>query len=550
MMRTLSNCAAGAVRTLALGQALAVMLLCAGCGETQIEAGEVMEGSVLNGRPTTLREGGEPVTGTVVRKNAEGRIIESIDYRDGFPNGWKRVWYDNGQLRSELEVAFRDYGGSTGLVTIGTSRSWCENGTLSQENVYDDQGRPTGQHRTWTCRGELLTVTSYPSGEYRLASEYQDGGIWLIEEGVRDAESRWEGAHTRYHQNGNRALVDHWKNGLLDGPYQEWDEAGSLVATGSYAAGQRIGTWRTVRSGFETIQDYDSANFVDPNYTGPFMQAAGIRPSTSGWVARLPLQDYAVDADKLRYYVTEGLVNPKLKLHNGPLPQPFVSSSWTYPYVQASRAALDLLVELGADPKAVDSDRRSRLHHCMFSLADGGVCSPAEVGRLIGLGLPVDEPDIGDYTPLLDLVMTSWYFRWAPSPAVQLEVAELLLDAGADPDRQGGRDTLAPQREGLSPLMAAANAKRFELARLLLERSSNPAATHKLGYNLVHLVFLNQNLQQFNLRLDDQAKAFIELAVHKGVDPAAPLGEMGTLKDIAERAGAIDLARFLAGLKS
>jgi ankyrin repeat protein len=161
----------------------------------------------------------------------------------------------------------------------------------------------------------------------------------------------------------------------------------------------------------------------------------------------------------------------------------------------------------------------------------------------------VDEPDIGDFTPLLDLVMTSWNWRWAPSPAVQLEVAKILLAAGANPDRPGGRDMLAPQREGLSPLMAAAHAKRFELATLLLEHSRTPASASKLGYNVIHLVFLDQNLQQFNMRLDDAARAFIELAASKGVDPAAPLGELGTLKDVAQRAGAIELAKFFGGLQ-
>ncbi len=42
----------------------------------------------------------------------------------------------------------------------------------------------------------------------------------------------------------------------------------------------------------------------------------------------------------------------------------------------------------------------------------------------------------------------------------------------------------------------------------------------------------------------------VELAVSKGIDPLAPLGESGTLKEIAEQIGAIDAARFLTELKA
>lgn len=529
---------------------ITVPFLAGGCGGGDIDAIDVNEGSVTSGQATTYREGGKMVTGTVVKRNADGEIRESMDYVDGYPNGQKKVWYDNGQLKSEASLIYKDYGRSTGFMNNGPARQFCENGTLREERIFNEEGAPVGQHRSWTCTGELLTVNSFPSGEYRQASEMDDGSIWVSEEGFRTEAGKWEGEHRRYHQNGNLSLVEHWKDGALDGSYEEWDAAGTRIVTGHYAAGERVGTWITVNNGYTTVQDYDVTNFANLDYAGPFMQAAGIQPSNSGWGAKLPLKDYRVDAEKIRYYVTEGLIDPRKKLHVGNAPTPFVSTIWTYPYIHASRGALDTLVELGADPKAVDSDKRSRLHHCIFSLDSAGVCSVAEIKRLIDLGLAVDEPDVGDFTPLLDLVELSWAWRWAPTPEVQLEVAKLLLDAGADPDRLGGKNMLAQKREGLSPLMAAVNAKRFDLAALLLERSKNPAATHKLGYNLIHFVFLDRNLGQFDLRMKDDARAFIEFAVAKGVDPSASLEGVGTLKEVAQRAGAIELSKFLTELSA
>jgi len=55
--------------------------------------------------------------------------------------------------------------------------------------------------------------------------------------------------------------------------------------------------------------------------------------------------------------------------------------------------------------------------------------------------------------------------------------------------------------------------------------------------------------RQVHFNLSPEGRAFVTLAVSKGIDPLAPIGESGTLKDMAEQTGAIDTARFLAGLK-
>jgi hypothetical protein len=92
--------------------------------------------------------------------------------------------------------------------------------------------------------------------------------------------------------------------------------------------------------------------------------------------------------------------------------------------------------------------------------------------------------------------------------------------------------------------------RQFPLATEMLNRSQKPTLTGPRGLNLIDLAFFVELGNQFQLGLTDEVRAFVELAARKGVDPAAKVGDMGTLREIAEQSGAIDLARFLAGLSA
>lgn len=69
----------------AIGSALAL----AACGGGEIAESEVLQGDVLAARPTTYRDGGEPVSGTVVRKTQDGQLMAETEYEDGYPTSFK-----------------------------------------------------------------------------------------------------------------------------------------------------------------------------------------------------------------------------------------------------------------------------------------------------------------------------------------------------------------------------------------------------------------------------------------------------------------------------
>ena len=525
---------------------LALSFVVSGCGggSGQHDAAEVADGNVTYGQPYTLRDGGKPVNGTVVHKNAAGKVVDETQFKDGFPSGTLREWYDNGQMKSERQVEYQ--GG--GLHPRGVARAWCENGTLQQETDYGSDGNVVGKEQTWTCTGKLLSLKTHPYGPVMSASELTSGEVVVIEEGVHPEGGGWEGEHKRFYTNGKPQIVETYSGKKFNGPYKAWNQNGELVESGAYADGQKTGLWTKLDNGTQYTTDYDQSHFADVKYVDAFMQAAGIQPAQS-WAAKSPLREFKVDLEKIKYYVSQGLVDPKKKLDLSRIQEAqFQSTDWTYAYIRASRGALDLLVELGADPKAIDSSGRNRINYCVYSLSDPNACSPAEIQRLIGLGVDAAHADVNGDTALHDLVMSNvQQFGRGPSPQVQADVLKALLDAGANVDAMNRPTLIGGQ--GMSPLMLAVVWKQWALATAMLEHTKNPAQATASGFNLIHLVFLMpQNMQQFDLTLRPDAATFIKAAASKGVDPNAKVGEMGSMKEIAQQNGAIELAQFLTSL--
>ncbi len=516
----------------------------------EIDQADIYGGSVLDKQAATLREGGKPVNGTVVAKDANQRMTSETTYKDGFPNGLMREWYPNGQLKFEKEARYVDkgqFGG--GLEVIGVNKSWCENGTLRADQPGDSNGKPRGTHKNWTCDGKLLYEADMPAGKFKRWQETQDGEIFLSEEGKRVESGFLDGEHKQYAPDGSLLLIENWKNEKQHGEYKKLHHNGSIAEQGKYDQGIKKGVWIVSHGNFNyQYWDYDPENFNKQDYVGPFLQAAGIE--ASGNQAQY-LRDYQVDTEKLKYYVTQGLVDPgkKLNLDIYTRYNEFKSKDWTYPYIRASRTALPTLLELGADPRAIDAKQRNRLHYCIDSMYQDG-CNLEDVKTLIELGLNAGQADNAGHTPLHRLMFqtrvtdeTSRYRQKRIATFADLKpYIELLTQGGASPDDAAN--------DGATPIMLALQNQLFDVAAELLQSSKSPNQSDREGLNLVTRVFYNPYTRQFNLNMPAEARTFIELAVSKGVDPLQPVGDGGVnLVELAEKNGAIDLAIYLKNLK-
>lgn len=517
---------------------LAVVLL-AGCGGGEIESSQITEARVLSNQPATFRDGGKLVTGTVVEKSADGATVRRTEYVDGFPSGRVEEWHPNGQKKSERVVAFVARGPQDGgLRPAGPSRTWCDNGTLQSESETATDGMPKGVSRTFTCLGEPLSEQTMPLGPVKRWAEVKDNPkTVLTEDGTTREGGGWDGVHKQYHLNGKPRLEERWTAGALDGAYRTWTEEGDALESGTYRAGTKVGTWTVNQGSREMVTEYDETLCIDPRYAQAFMTAAGIYISTG-----TALNNARADEERAKYFIDEKLVDvtKRLNLMAAQQGRPFSTTRWTYPVVLAATPLLSMLTAQGADLKAADSEGRNRLFYCIYSLGADRFCNGAEAKRLIGLGILPNHPDASGNTVLHEVVKTHVYIGGIVTNEKRLEVGRILMNSGADPD--------VANREGTTPLMLAVSARQFALATELLNRSKTPAAVDRNGMNLVHLAFYVPLSRQVSFNLTPEVRAFVTLAASKGIDPHAPIGSSGTLKDLAEQAGAIDFARFMAGL--
>jgi antitoxin component YwqK of YwqJK toxin-antitoxin module len=527
---------AGTPRRLLCG--LGVVLL-AGCGGGEIEASRITEARILSNQPATFREDGKPVTGTVVEKTAEGAIVKRTEYVDGFPSGLVEEWHPNGQKKAERVVAFVARGPKDGgLRSAGPSRAWCDNGTLQSESDAGTDGTPKGVSRTFTCAGEPLSERTVPFGPMKQWTDVKDGPTTILtEEGTIREGGGWDGPHKQYYPNGKPRLEEHWTAGALDGPYRTWTEDGVPLESGTYRSGSKVGTWTVNQGTRVAVTEYDENLFIDPRYAQAFMTAAGIYISTG-----TALNNARADEERTKYFIDQSLVDVTKRLNLMPVQpgQPFSTTRWTYPVILAGTPLLPMLTAQGADLKAADSEGRNRLFYCIYSLGADRFCNGAEAKRLIGLGIPPNHPDASGSTVLHEVVKTHVYIGGIVTNEKRLEVGRILMESGADPD--------LANREATTPLMLAVSARQFALATEMLNRSKTPASVDRNGMNLVHLAFYVPLSRQVTFNLTPEVRAFVTLAASKGVDPLAPIGSSGTLKDLAEQAGAIDVAKFLAGL--
>lgn len=113
----------------------------------------------------------------------------------------------------------------------------------------------------------------------------------------------------------------------------------------------------------------------------------------------------------------------------------------------------------------------------------------------------------------------------------QTEIAKLLLNNGADPNRAAEN----PSR--VNALHAAVAKENFELCALFLENGADPNAVQTQNVTPLHSAVHRGNLK------------LVQLLVGKGANPDQPMENGNTARDIANREGQEAIRNYFAMLK-
>ncbi|HEU4718629.1 MAG TPA: hypothetical protein VFU15_12380 [Bacteroidia bacterium] len=120
---------------------------------------------------------------------------------------------------------------------IGSWKYWFDNGQLSAEEHYDNNGNVTGVWKTWYNDGKLASEIDYTTGK---AVYYHPNGAKSEEGTVNQYQQRtgkWQG----WFEDGKLNYIGSFDNaGRKDGVWQYYDDQGNIVGTEHYSQGAMV----------------------------------------------------------------------------------------------------------------------------------------------------------------------------------------------------------------------------------------------------------------------------------------------------------------------
>jgi antitoxin component YwqK of YwqJK toxin-antitoxin module len=172
--------------------------------------------------------------GKWLRFYADTSVFSEGQFKNGKPYGTHKLFYQNGNLKSELHYLPPDNRKSTMI-------SYHENGKIMARGNYQDQKKDS----IWNYYGthDSLTATeSYKGGMKQGPWKiYYDNG--KISEEVSYVADKKSGLHRMYFKEGTLKLEAIYKNGRYEGQARIFHPNGKIWMNGIYAAGVKEGTW-------------------------------------------------------------------------------------------------------------------------------------------------------------------------------------------------------------------------------------------------------------------------------------------------------------------
>lgn len=219
-------------------------------GETKLyhENGELRQyekrnddGKLLTSR--SYKENGQLIRSSEHVETAEhGLVKENKWYNDSeqltrlnrqaVDNSWRlnESYDDNGNVRDRREFKGYDLHG------LYISRYG-----KGLEKVRFVEGKRHGPYTVTDKDGKVTTSGEYDHGK-KVGEWVSEDSYGAINEHY-DEEGKLDGVREVYGENGDLRLREHYKDGLLDGSYQEYAD-GELIVEGEYVEGKREGEWK------------------------------------------------------------------------------------------------------------------------------------------------------------------------------------------------------------------------------------------------------------------------------------------------------------------
>ncbi len=173
--------------------------------------------------------------GQWIKRYPDNTVMYEGFFKDNYPVGEFRRYYENGTLRSVL--IYSQNGNAT------EAKIYHQNGYLAATGRYIDRKKDG----LWQFYSEIINgykvIEETYSGNLRHGTSvklYPDG---TIAEKLNFVNDTAQGDWLKYYDNGNICLKSNLLNGKIKGKFEAWFENGNLQFSGEYLNDKRDGTW-------------------------------------------------------------------------------------------------------------------------------------------------------------------------------------------------------------------------------------------------------------------------------------------------------------------
>ncbi len=209
--------------------------------------------------------------------NRQGRLAYSTGYYQGKRQGEEKKYYGDGSLRSVTEYQRGK--------KVGKSQIFFQNGQLQKEASFDEKGRLLSEVNYRDDGSKRRSLSNEYMGKHKRSTEIRfSKENRMISRVQRDTLKDWElreqfddeGALTSrnetlkrkyiglkidsysYWNGGSEVTHQYFTNGLKDGDFQRFNEAGEVVERGRYLQDHKIGQWWRTDEDSELTEHYDN----------------------------------------------------------------------------------------------------------------------------------------------------------------------------------------------------------------------------------------------------------------------------------------------------
>lgn len=164
----------------------------------------------------------------------DGNLKSTVDVVDGTTNGKLEVYYANGTVgessgyvNDKYENEFRSYHPLGGMKLKKNAVGGVWNGKTTE---YHLSGAPAWEYDQKEGKAEGMVKQFFPSGTVEYEGNYKAG--------------QREGTHVQYHPDGTKSSEYNFTAGLSDGPFKEWYPNGKLEVEGTFKGDKLVGERR------------------------------------------------------------------------------------------------------------------------------------------------------------------------------------------------------------------------------------------------------------------------------------------------------------------